>query len=72
MVMLRRARAEAYCSSHPGRPSPWPLSAHKQKTLPYVRQASCGAFFSPAPEEEWLDLGANLEENFEVMEAHLC
>jgi hypothetical protein len=21
---------------------------------------------------EWLDLGANLEENFEVMEAHFC
>jgi hypothetical protein len=27
---------------------------------------------SPASEEEWLGLGVNLEENFEVMEAHLC
>jgi hypothetical protein len=26
----------------------------------------------PASEEEWLELGANLEEKFEVMEAHLC
>ena len=33
----------------------------------------CRAFFlSFAPEEEQLDLRANLEENTEVMEAHLC
>jgi len=31
-----------------------------------------GSSLQPASEEEWLDLGANLEENFEVMEAHLC
>jgi len=40
---------------------------------PYdVEEAFRGSALSPAPEEEWLDLGANLEENFEVMEAHLC
>ena len=37
-----------------------------------VEKAFRGSALSPAPEEEWLDFGANLEENFEVMEAHLC
>jgi hypothetical protein len=31
-----------------------------------------GSALSPASDEEWLDLGANLEEDFEMMEAHLC
>jgi hypothetical protein len=40
---------------------------------PYeVEKAFRGSALSSASEEEWLDLGANLEENFEVMEAHLC
>ena len=40
---------------------------------PYdVEKAFRGSALSPASEEEWLDLGTNLEENFEVMEAHLC
>jgi hypothetical protein len=40
---------------------------------PYdVEKAFRGSELSSASEEEWLDLGANLEENFEVMEAHLC
>ena len=47
---------------------------HKRKAPARTcRGFLCRAFFlSPTPEEEWLDLGANLEENFEVMEAHLC
>jgi hypothetical protein len=40
---------------------------------PYdLEKAFRGSALSPASEEEWLDLGTNLEENFEVMEAHLC
>ena len=40
---------------------------------PYdVEKAFRGTSLQPASEEEWLDLGANLEEKFEVMEAHLC
>ena len=40
---------------------------------PYdVEEAFRGTSPQPASEEEWLDLGANLEERFEVMEAHLC
>jgi hypothetical protein len=40
---------------------------------PYdVEKAFRGSALYPASEGEWLDLGANLEENFEVMEAHLC
>jgi len=40
---------------------------------PYdVERAFRGSALSPAPEEEWLDLGANPEGNFEVTEAHPC
>jgi len=40
---------------------------------PYdVEKAFRGTLLQPASEEEWLDLGANLEEKFEVMEAYLC
>jgi transposase len=40
---------------------------------PYdVEKAFRGTLLQPASEEEWLELGANLEEKFEVMEAHLC
>lgn len=31
-----------------------------------------GSALFPASEGEWWDLGANLEENSEVKEAHLC
>jgi hypothetical protein len=40
---------------------------------PYdVEKAFQGATLQPASDEEWLDLGADLEEKFEVMETHLC
>ena len=40
---------------------------------PYdVEKAFRGASLSPASEEKWLDLGASLDEKFEVMEAFLC
>jgi transposase len=40
---------------------------------PYdVEKAFRGASLSPASEEEWLDLGASLDEKFEVMEVFLC
>jgi hypothetical protein len=40
---------------------------------PYdVEKAFRGSFSSPASEEEWLNLGANLDEKFEAMEASLC
>lgn len=40
---------------------------------PYdVEKAFRGSSFSPASEEEWLSLGASLDEKFEAMEASLC
>jgi transposase len=40
---------------------------------PYdVEKAFRGTLLSPASVEEWLDLGASLDEKFEVMEASLC
>jgi len=40
---------------------------------PYdAAKAFRGASLAPASEEEWLNLGANLDEHFEVMEASLC
>ncbi len=40
---------------------------------PYdVEKAFRGTSPQPASEEEWLDLGASLDERFEEMEAHLC
>jgi hypothetical protein len=40
---------------------------------PYdVEKAFRGMALQPTSEEEWLDLRANLEEKFEVMEAYLC
>ena len=40
---------------------------------PYdVEKAFRGTSLRPASEEEWLDLGASLDEKFEVMETHLC
>ena len=40
---------------------------------PYdVEKAFRGSVHSPASEEEWLSLGADLDEKFEVMEASLC
>ena len=49
----------------------------KRRVLPRRgRGAILGLFFCFAqcsiPAEEWLDLEPNLEENFEVMESHLC
>jgi hypothetical protein len=40
---------------------------------PYdVKKAFRGAVISPASEEEWLSLGAELDEKFEVMEKTSC
>jgi transposase len=40
---------------------------------PYdVEKAFRGSALAPASEEEWLNLGASLDEKFEVMEASLC